>query len=170
MLKPRSTALPCRFDMKKHKWVNGQLLQTNKKYSHLKLKQKEKIYQWMYESYRAKREELGRFPDSKDTRVINNACKEQVDGWIEIVRPRFLYSITMMPTTACMIIDEEGIRKHKPINRIGTELYGACSIVGDILILDEVSGEEGPELAGFDDTLAENISYMMNKRFNKERS
>ena len=53
--------------MKNHEWVDGKLLQTNKKYSHLKLKQKEKIYQWMYESYRAKREELGRFPDSKDT-------------------------------------------------------------------------------------------------------
>ena len=53
--------------MKNHEWVDGKLLQTNKKYAHLKLKQKEKIYQWMYESYRAKREELGRFPDSKDT-------------------------------------------------------------------------------------------------------
>lgn len=110
------------------------------------------------------------FPDSKDSRVILDACQEQVDGWIEIVRPRFLYSITMMPTTACMIVDEEGVCKHKPINRIGTELYGAHSIVGDILILDEVSGKEGTELSGFEDTLAENISYMMNNRFNKERS
>ncbi len=38
--------------MRNHEWVNGKLLQTNKKYSHLKLKQKEKIYQWMYDSYR----------------------------------------------------------------------------------------------------------------------
>lgn len=27
--------------MKNHEWVDGKLLQTNKKYSHLKLKQKE---------------------------------------------------------------------------------------------------------------------------------
>ena len=33
--------------MKNHEWVDGKLLLTSKKYSHLKLKQKEKIYQWM---------------------------------------------------------------------------------------------------------------------------
>ena len=31
--------------MKNHEWVDGKLLQTNKKYSHLKQKQKERIYQ-----------------------------------------------------------------------------------------------------------------------------
>ena len=34
--------------MKNHEWVDGKLLQTNKKYSQLKLKQKEKIHEWMY--------------------------------------------------------------------------------------------------------------------------
>ena len=52
--------------MKNHEWVDGKLLQTNKKYSHLKLKQKEKIYQWMYESYRAAVQRLGHYPESKD--------------------------------------------------------------------------------------------------------
>lgn len=110
------------------------------------------------------------FPDSKDTDAILDACQEQVDGWIEIVRPLLLYSLTMMPPTACMVVDEEGLCKHKPINRVGTELYGAHTIVGDVLILNEVAGEEGVELAGFDDTLAETICLIMNDRFKKERS
>ncbi len=33
---------------KNHKMIDGKLLQTDKKYSHLKLKQKEKIAEWMY--------------------------------------------------------------------------------------------------------------------------
>lgn len=35
--------------MKNHKVVDGHLLQTNKKYSHLKLKQKNRIAEWMYQ-------------------------------------------------------------------------------------------------------------------------
>lgn len=110
------------------------------------------------------------FPDSTDTGVILEACQKQVDGWIEIVRPLLLYSLTMMPPTACMIVDEEGLCKHKPINRVATQLYGAHTIVGDVLILKEVPGEEGVELAGFDETLAETICFIMNDRFNREKN
>lgn len=109
------------------------------------------------------------FPDSKDTGVILDACQEQVGGWIEIVRPRFLYSVTMMPPTACMIVDEEGLCKRKPVNKVATQLYGAHSIVGDVLILDQLLTEDGGELAGFEDSLAENICYIMSNRFNEER-
>ena len=38
--------------MKNHEWVDGQLLQTNKKYSHLKQAQKDKIHRWMYHAYK----------------------------------------------------------------------------------------------------------------------
>ena len=38
--------------MKNHKLINGQLLQMNKKFSHLKQAQKEKIAEWLYEAYR----------------------------------------------------------------------------------------------------------------------
>ena len=34
---------------KNHKIVNGKLLQTDKRFSQLKMKQREKIYKWMYE-------------------------------------------------------------------------------------------------------------------------
>lgn len=34
---------------KNHKIVNGKLLQTDKRFSQLKMKQREKNYKWMYE-------------------------------------------------------------------------------------------------------------------------
>lgn len=37
---------------KNHQFINGQLLQTNKTFSDLKLSQKEKINEWLYESYK----------------------------------------------------------------------------------------------------------------------
>ncbi len=71
--------------MKNHEWVNGKLLQTNKTYSHLKRTQQEKIYQWMYEAYRTKYDELGRFPSAKDTSDILSSVMgkiEQTEIWI----------------------------------------------------------------------------------------
>lgn len=37
---------------KNHKMIDGRLLQTNKKYSQLKIKQKEKIAEWMFQATR----------------------------------------------------------------------------------------------------------------------
>ena len=71
--------------MKNHEWVDGRLLQTNKKYSHLKLKQKEKIHQWMYESYREFVQKNKRFPEAKDTDTILSPVMlhiEQAEIWI----------------------------------------------------------------------------------------
>lgn len=39
--------------MKNHIKIGGQILQTNKKFSHLSQKQQEKIYQWIKESYKS---------------------------------------------------------------------------------------------------------------------
>ena len=71
--------------MKNHEWVDGKLLQTNKKYSHLKLRQKEKIYQWMYESYRQFYLENKRFPETKDTDSVLSPVMlhiEEAEIWI----------------------------------------------------------------------------------------
>ena len=35
-----------------HKRIDGQLLQMNKKFSNLKMKQKDKITRWVYEEYK----------------------------------------------------------------------------------------------------------------------
>lgn len=111
--------------------------------------------------------EMVEVPDPKRdcSGVFLHTCQEQVDGYIEIVKPRLLYSITMMPHTACMLVDEDGIPKRKPVNRRATELYGAHSIVGDVLIVNEVNGPFGAELTGFTDELADIICFIMNNRF-----
>ena len=66
--------------MKNHEWVNGKLLQTNKKYSQLKLKQKEKIHEWMYaafrDSFRSKSRLNKRYKKEKARTLMQNqqAC------------------------------------------------------------------------------------------------
>lgn len=37
---------------KNHEIIDGRLVQTDKKYSHLKLKQKEKLAEWMFQETR----------------------------------------------------------------------------------------------------------------------
>lgn len=87
--------------MKNHEWVDGKLLQTNKKYSQLKLKQKEKIYQWMYEAYRDKYREFGKYPDLKDIDDILEPVMERIDEaeiWISYgeVRKHFKGCMTQL--------------------------------------------------------------------------
>ena len=65
--------------MKNHVMVDGQLLQTNKKYSQLKQRQKEKIYQWMFEAYKKKYLEHGQFPDTADDEAIVSEVLEKID-------------------------------------------------------------------------------------------
>lgn len=71
--------------MKNHEWTDGKLLQTNKKYSHLKVKQKEKIHQWMYDTYKAAYERLGKYPDTvEDEKILQEVMDkiEAADIWI----------------------------------------------------------------------------------------
>ena len=72
--------------------------------------------------------------------------QEQVGGWIEIVRPRRL------PDGFVMIVDEEGLLKEKPLNMVGSWFYETdkhgSPIVGDVLIMKEEFGDEGPECVG----------------------
>lgn len=50
---------------KNHEMIDGKLLQTDKKYSHLKLRQKEKIAEWMYLETKAYYEKNYTFPGDK---------------------------------------------------------------------------------------------------------
>ena len=43
--------------MSKHVKVDGKLLQVNKRFSNLKMKQQEKISAWMYEAYKRQAEQ-----------------------------------------------------------------------------------------------------------------
>lgn len=51
---------------KNHKVIDGRLLQTDKKYANLKLKQKEKIHMWMYEETKVYHDKNGRCPNKKN--------------------------------------------------------------------------------------------------------
>ena len=48
--------------MKNHMMINAKLLQTNKKFLHLKNSQKEKINGWLYEEYEKLWRKNGRAP------------------------------------------------------------------------------------------------------------
>ena len=65
--------------MKNHEWVDGKLLQTNKKYSHLKQKQKERIYQWMYDAYKSVYKKSGKYPDDKEDDQIVSAVMDRIE-------------------------------------------------------------------------------------------
>ncbi len=58
---------------KNHQMVNGRLLQTDKKFSALKEKQKIKIAEWFYEAYRKCYLELGKIPTKKnDSEILSD--------------------------------------------------------------------------------------------------
>ena len=71
--------------MKNHEWIDGQLLQTNKTYSHLKQKQKDKIGVWMYEETKKYYQETGKMPvQYHDEKVIDSVYEriEAAQIWV----------------------------------------------------------------------------------------
>lgn len=50
---------------KNHQMVDGRLLQTDKRFSQLKQKQKEKISVWLYQAYSLEYDRIGKAPDGK---------------------------------------------------------------------------------------------------------
>jgi len=75
-----------------------------------------------------------------------DAMQKAVGGYIEHVKPRFLQH------PFCMIINEEGLLHHLPVNNAGSLLYaGLVPIVGDVLILkDGVNEFDEPDIVGLD--------------------
>ena len=70
---------------KNHKMVNGRLLQTDKKFSALREKQKIKIAEWIYEAYRKCYLESGKIPVKKnDSEVLSDVFVkiEEAQIWI----------------------------------------------------------------------------------------
>ena len=64
--------------MKNHEWIDGKILQTNKKYSHLKQKQKDKIYEWMYAAFKDVFQQNGRFPGQKQDEIILDKVMDNI--------------------------------------------------------------------------------------------
>ena len=103
--------------------------------------------------------------ESKDSAQLLSLLDKQVGGFLEIVRPIGLYAMNLIPPTACMSVNENGIAMRLPINKVGSRLYGAHSIVGDVLIMDEVMTPEGAGLAGFEDSVADLVYYAFENYF-----
>ena len=62
-----------------HKKIDGQLLQMNKKFSNLKMKQKDKITGWVYEEYKKYVTEHEKAPDSLVDEQIVRAVLDKIN-------------------------------------------------------------------------------------------
>ena len=64
---------------KNHKMIDGRLLQTNKKYSQLKIKQKEKIAEWMFQATRDYYMKKCTFPNDKHLEEVVDTVYEKIE-------------------------------------------------------------------------------------------
>lgn len=70
---------------KNHKMIDGRLLQTDKRFDQLKMKQREKIAAWYYEAYRDSFFRNKRLPDRQEDERILDSVMEQIESagiWI----------------------------------------------------------------------------------------
>ena len=70
---------------KNHKLIDGKLLQTDKRYSQLKMKQQEKISGWYYQAYRRVYFESGKLPDARQEDDIPFDLMQKIENaeiWI----------------------------------------------------------------------------------------
>ena len=70
---------------KNHQWIDGKLLQTDKRFSQLKQTQKEKINQWLYDEYKLIYDKVGKPPDSRHNNDILHEVYNKIESaeiWI----------------------------------------------------------------------------------------
>ena len=86
-----------------------------------------------------------------------------VGGGIEIVRPRLLKQ------PFCMIVDDEGLLKQKPLNVVGSFLYETlshgCPIVGTIVFMKEGFRNGEPDIIGLENEDVQYLTNMFNQFF-----
>ena len=79
---------------KNHKIVNGKLLQTDKRFSQLKMKQREKIYNWMYEETLHYYMNKHKMPYGKQCNIVVDAIYDRIieaEIWIPYKEVRYQY-------------------------------------------------------------------------------
>ena len=64
---------------KNHEMIDGKLLQTDKKYAQLKLKQKEKIAEWMFQATRDYYMKKYTFPNDKHLEEVVDIVYEKIE-------------------------------------------------------------------------------------------
>lgn len=99
------------------------------------------------------------------TEPIYKCLQNAIGGYIEIVRPKGLNN------SFCMIVDEEGLIKQKPINEIGSVLYETQKhgqpIVGDVVIVKEIDTDEGRELNGLSESEINEVLTIINRIYTR---
>ena len=102
-------------------------------------------------------------------RLIGNGCRVY-----EHVMPQRLYTELHMQNTptdvpgqcVSMLVDEEGLYKEIAPNVIGSFLYNTAKhgnpIMGNVLFVGEVWGEDGIEFCGIDETVFEQLERQLN--------
>ena len=79
---------------KNHEWVDGKLLQTDKRFSQLKQTQKEKINQWLYDEYKRIYDKIEKPPDSRHNEDVLGQVYSKIEGaeiWIPYCEIRQYY-------------------------------------------------------------------------------
>ena len=72
---------------KNHQMIGGRLIRTDKRFSQLKQKQKEKINEWLYQEYSALYRKIGKVPDSRHNDEILFAVQTKIEEagiWIPL--------------------------------------------------------------------------------------
>lgn len=87
---------------KNHIKVDGKLLQTNKSFSSLKMKQKDKIAEWEFQQVVSFYEKNGRYPTEKDNFEVTEAIYEK----IRFEQTHRIEKVIFM--NMCMVYDDAG--------------------------------------------------------------
>lgn len=126
--------------MKNHERIDGRLLQTNKRYSNLKQKQKDTIAAWMYEETKRYYEKTGKYSDGYHSAAIVDAVYERIEKaniWIPYSEVEHHYRGKL--TQINKRIRREVSEKRHPAEKV--IFMNMCMICdGDnVLALDKVS-------------------------------
>ena len=124
---------------KKHMKVDGKLLQMNKTFSDLKMKQKDKIAEWEYQAVLDFYEEHERYPTEKDTSVVDNIYSkiETAGIWIPYYEAEEHYAKRRQK-----LIDRAEKYRFEATHRIEKVIFmNMCMVydgAGNVLALDKV--------------------------------
>ena len=94
---------------KNHKMTDGKLLQTDKKYAQLKLKQKEKIAEWMFQVTRDYYTKNYTFPNDRQIEKVVNIVYEKIEEaeiWVPYGEENRNEKVCFM--NMCMVQDDKG--------------------------------------------------------------
>lgn len=125
---------------KNHVRVDGKLLQTDKSFSSLKMKQKDKIAEWEYRQVVSFYEKNGRYPTEKDNDEVVDAIYEKIEAagiWIPYYEIESHYSKRRQK-----LVDRAEKLRFEQTHRIEKVIFmNMCMVyddAGNVVALDKV--------------------------------